>query len=413
MHGWDAAKAAVLRGFTHLHILVVGDLMLDRYIWGSVTRISPEAPVPVVKYQRESEMLGGAANVAHNLLNLGVKTSLAGFVGEDARGETLRSVARARGLDASGFLTATGLRTTTKTRILGEQHQLLRIDDETTDPPSDVDQKRLLDWVQKRLQEGKCDAIILSDYAKGLATPAFCQALVALARREGVPLHIDPKGRDFDKYRGATSIKPNRGEMALYSGASPEVGEELIDQAKLLQSNMNLQFVALTLGGEGAVVIDATRVEKIPTEAKEVFDVSGAGDTTLATMVTALAAGLDPFESVRLASLAAAQVVAHVGSTPVSMHELLLALYERARGEGARKLIGVGEAEPIAAAWRATGEQVVVVELGPEALSASLVVSLKRKGEAGTRLVVKLAEPDSDLATSLASLDFVDAVVVP
>ncbi|RYG18845.1 bifunctional heptose 7-phosphate kinase/heptose 1-phosphate adenyltransferase, partial [bacterium] len=265
-----AVKAALLHEFPRRRVLVVGDLMLDRYLWGSATRISPEAPVPVVRVERRSVALGGAANVARNLASLGVPVQMAGYVGHDADAEILRAEFERQGIGADAVVAIERFCTIVKSRIIADDRQVLRFDDEVTSPRSAADSDLLLQGIEAVLAEGGTSAVILSDYAKGLCTPYFCAGLMHACWEQGVPVYVDPKGRDYGKYAGATAIKPNRPEIAELAAAMGWPTAPL-EAAARLREELGLEFVAQTLGAQGIALVTADGVHSLPTVAREVY----------------------------------------------------------------------------------------------------------------------------------------------
>ena len=315
----------VRRGFGQVPVLVVGDLILDRYAWGDVTRISPEAPVPVVRWQRQTEQLGGAANVAANLAGLGARVTVAGFVGADAEGLQLLHLLSALPSATEFVLRLPDRPTTTKTRVIGGHQQMLRLDREDDRPPPAPDQTRLLDAVAQAMR-ARPAAVILSDYAKGVIGEEVAKLVIEEARRLDLPVFVDPKGRDYSKYRGATALTPNRAELALACGLHSGPVEELLRSGARLRQDLDLGFLAVTRGEEGITLIEPGAVSHIPAVAQRVFDVSGAGDTVIATLTAGIAAGLSRLEAIHLANLAAGIVVGKVGTVPVDAEGLLEAL---------------------------------------------------------------------------------------
>jgi rfaE bifunctional protein kinase chain/domain len=295
-------------------VLVVGDAMLDRYWFGAVERISPEAPVPVVLVQREEERLGGAANVALNVRRLGAQATLLTVMGDD---EPARAVVRL--LQQEGVRRVLGqdpaLRTTIKLRVVGRSQQLLRVDFENR--PDHELLAQMLDDFERALPDH--DAVLFSDYGKGGLT--HIARMIELARGAGKPVLIDPKGRDFSRYAGASVITPNRSELALAMG--PWDGDEqLAVLAGRLRSEMRIDNLLLTRSEEGMSLFDAQGALHVPAQAQQVFDVTGAGDTVIATMAAMLAAGMTPREAVPIANRAAGIVVSRFGTASVSYEEL-------------------------------------------------------------------------------------------
>lgn len=304
----------VLEKLSEVRLLIVGDVMLDRYWFGEVSRISPEAPVPVVKVERSEERLGGAANVARNAAALGVSTHLLSVVGNDEAGRTLQKLLAEGGISA-GLQIDAAIDTTVKLRVIGRQQQLLRIDFETT-PTHEVLQAKLADF---EMRVNECDVVILSDYGKGGLV--HIAEMIRMARAAGKPVLVDPKGDDYARYAGATIITPNRSELREVVGRwSSEA--ELARKAEALRAELELEALLVTRSEEGMTLFRADSVEHQPAQAREVYDVSGAGDTVIATLAVVLAAGAGWPEAMRIANVAAGIVVGKLGTAVVSREEL-------------------------------------------------------------------------------------------
>ena len=312
----------IAAGTDKCRILVLGDVMLDKYFYGEVTRISPEAPVPVTHVTSTKETLGGAANVAHNLALLGCRTELAGFVGDDYHCESLQGKLTARGIGFKGLI-RTGRPTTTKLRVIGGHQQMMRLDFEEADPVEGPYADRLRAYLRTELEQG-ADAVILSDYGKGCCTPETCRQAIAMAHGHGVPVVIDPKGADWEKYRGADFITPNLKEINEILPQRIKNEDAAVEQAaRYAMKNYGLKNIIVTRSENGMTLVTAGKTVHIPTKAQEVYDVSGAGDTVIAVFAAALAGGLTPADSAALANLAASVVVAKLGTYAVSRNELL------------------------------------------------------------------------------------------
>ncbi|MBS1720187.1 MAG: D-glycero-beta-D-manno-heptose-7-phosphate kinase [Armatimonadetes bacterium] len=303
-------------------ILVLGDIMLDRYLYGEAERISPEAPVPVVRVRRQRQVAGGAANVALNLARLGAETIVSGYVGDDAHGRELLTAMLAEGMEP--VLTSPGPQfpTITKTRVVGSRQQMLRIDHEEVDAVPASAEAELLAQVKGVMDRG-LDAVVLSDYAKGVLSDAVCDEVIRLARAKNIPVFVDPKGIDYRKYTQATCLSPNRKELAAAVHLGEGDLESLISAGETLRTDLQLDFLLATLGELGMALLEPGRVRRYATQAREVFDVSGAGDTVIATLAFMAAIGLPMEQSVRMANLAAGFVVAKLGTYAISMDELL------------------------------------------------------------------------------------------
>lgn len=307
---------------SQLKILVIGDLILDRYFWGKVERISPEAPVPVFDLREITYSLGGSANVAANLRGLKVNVELMGVVGEDEKGEKLRELAQKSGIGTRGILSDPERPTTLKTRIIAQSQHLLRIDKEERKPLS----TKLINLFQRLYEEflEEIDGVILSDYAKGLfLQESFCSWLIQEAKRKEKFVFIDPKSADWRKYEGATTITPNQKEFREVVNREGLLVENLDEQAAFLLKKYSLDFLVVTLGKEGIYLFHPEKGGiKYPSQAREVYDVSGAGDTIIASLSAFYGLGLSLEEAVQLANLCAGIVVGKVGTQPVYLEEL-------------------------------------------------------------------------------------------
>ena len=302
------------KSLRNARVLVVGDVMLDRYWFGDVSRISPEAPVPVVKVSRSEERLGGAANVARNAAALGARVTLLSVVGRDEPGRRLHALLRQEKITARLHHDRT-IDTTVKLRVIGRQQQLLRVDFETT-PSHEILRSKLAEYA--RLVAG-CDAVILSDYGKGGL--AHITRMISLARRYGKPVLVDPKGEDFSRYQGASVITPNRAEFRAVVG-DWDSEREFTDQAQRLRRKLKADALLVTRSEEGMTLFERSRRLHVPAQAREVFDVSGAGDTVIATLAVMLAGGSGLGDAVRIANRAAGIVVGKFGTAVVSPEEL-------------------------------------------------------------------------------------------
>lgn len=301
------------------NVVVVGDAMLDVYLRGEVERISPEAPVPIVRVRERRCALGGAANVAQNVLALGARCSLVCTVGDDASGRELQQMLRAAGAASDGAIRI-GRPTTTKTRLVARAQQMVRFDDEEDGDLSDGEVERLLQVVGRTTADA--DALILEDYNKGVLVPAVIRAAIGAARTRGIPVVVDPKYRNFFEYRGATIFKPNRRELESALGAAVD-----LDHPEALPATfarLGVDNLLLTLGERGMALISADgEVGRVPTTAREVYDVVGAGDTVTAYLATMLAAGATPTEAAVAANFAAGVEVGKLGAATVSADEVL------------------------------------------------------------------------------------------
>ena len=312
----------IVARFSGRRILVLGDLMLDRYLWGRVERISPEAPVPVVEIERESFTLGGAGNVAANLRSLGAQAVLAGVVGSDADGETLRRTLGERGVDTRLVIADPERPTTVKTRIIAHSQQVVRADRESRADIGGHARAQLLDGLSEEL--ARCDGMIVSDYGKGVITAAVLERAIGDAHTRGVHVSVDPKESHIDAYRSVGILTPNQYE------AGGVMGRRIVDEASLLEVGWGLQkrldagAVLVTRGPQGMSLFErGGRSTHLPTVAREVYDVTGAGDTVVSVVALALAAGADYPTACYLANHAAGIVIREVGTTACTPEQLL------------------------------------------------------------------------------------------
>lgn len=318
-------QTEAVRRFSNLTILVFGDVMLDEYLWGEVHRVSPEAPVPVVEIKRETVVPGGAANAACGVVTLGGSAELGGVLGQDYPGQRLMSAVRDRGVAVSGLQVDLTRPTTIKTRVVAGSQHVVRADRELAAPLSEQLQQGLREWAKAKLPAA--DAVIVSDYAKGTVTADLSRWILAAAGERGVPAVVDPKGRQYDRYEGAIVVTPNRHEAELASG------ETIVDEAGLSRAAHRLMrefhgSVIITRGSAGMSVFEDVDQQAlhIPTVTRNVYDVTGAGDTVVACLTLALASGLPLVDAAHVATLGAGIAVGRLGTAAVSAAELLEAL---------------------------------------------------------------------------------------
>lgn len=318
----------ILDNFKNIKIGVVGDLMLDDYIYGTVERISPEAPVPVVNVKEEKFVLGGAANVVNNLASLGAKTICFGVIGNDANGERLLGAFADKKIDVSGLIRDKERTTIVKRRIIGSNQQLLRIDWEDITPISTFLEYALLRNIESKIDE--LDAVILSDYDKGVLTPMVAKEIVRMCRDRGKIVTVDPKPKNAMNYYGATSMTPNRKEAKECLGMERATNMEEV--GKELKEKLKLDNLLLTRSEEGMSLFIEDKIVNIPTFAKEVYDVTGAGDTVISVFTLAAASRVSWHEAAKIANTAAGVVVGKMGTSTVTKDEILefyKRIYER------------------------------------------------------------------------------------
>jgi rfaE bifunctional protein kinase chain/domain len=306
-------------------VVILGDVMLDRYWWGNVSRLSPEAPVPVVEKQRSSAAPGGAANVAANIASLGGRPLLVGVVGVDEAGHELRADLSQRGISDEHLVIDAGRPTTVKTRIVAVSQHVVRVDEEDRRPVAESVAARLAERTLALLAGAQ--ALVISDYAKGALSPELLQRVIRAARARNVWVVVDPKGHDYSRYAGASLICPNRGEALAAARVSPDEPEAVARAGRRLVESRTADMVLVTLGEAGMLLCErAGPPTAIPALARAVYDVTGAGDTVIATVSLALAAGLSLERAVRLANVAAGLAVEQVGTTAVTAAHLREAL---------------------------------------------------------------------------------------
>ncbi|MBD3309145.1 D-glycero-beta-D-manno-heptose-7-phosphate kinase [candidate division KSB3 bacterium] len=313
---------ALIEQFKNTAILVVGDVMMDRYIWGKVSRISPEAPVPIVDIVSETLVPGGAANVAHNLQALGGQVNICGVLGDDRTGHRLQDILHTLGIQTEGLLVDPSRPTTLKTRIIAQHQQVVRLDREHQTDVSPEQTSRILEFITQTIPQ--IQGIIIEDYGKGMMTGDLVQHIFTLATEAGKIVAVDPKTNHFARYTGATIITPNHHEAGASLHLPVETHEQLLEVGKRLLETLNNDYVLITRGEEGMSLFERqTRMAThIPTMAQEVFDVTGAGDTVIAALSLGLAAGGTPIEAALLANAAAGLVVGKIGTATVSQTEL-------------------------------------------------------------------------------------------
>jgi len=308
--------------FPSTRTLVVGDVMLDHYIWGKVSRISPEAPVPVVNVMKENVLLGAATNVVNNVHALGGKVSVCGVIGHDEAGRQLVHMLRVQGIHTDGLIVEDGRPTTIKTRVIAHSQQVVRFDRETTVGVERDTHRRIFEYIRQQEDIG-LDAIVLSDYSKGVITKDLVRDIVKLARKKGIIVSVDPKVNHFGIYSGVTIITPNTKEASIGAKIEIEDDESLFKAGKLLLNRLKCNAVLVTRGEHGMSLFErGGRVTHIPTVAQEVFDVTGAGDTVISTLTLAMAAGAGIADAARLSNYAAGIVVGVVGTATVKPDEL-------------------------------------------------------------------------------------------
>ncbi len=419
-------RAAIAERFAAQSVLVIGDIMLDRFVYGTVERISPEAPIPVLAVTRESSMLGGAGNVARNAVALGARVVLVGAAGDDEAGRELVRLLEAESGIVSNLVTVAGRPTTVKTRYIAGTQQLLRADSEVTSAIDARTSQRLLAMIEDEMAD--VGVVLVSDYAKGMLTDDMLQGISAMAARMGKKIIADPKSRDFARYAGAYLVTPNARELAAASGMNAGTDDEVVTAARAVLSNAPMAGMLVTRSERGMTLVPRTGTPfHVRPQAREVCDVSGAGDTALAALGLAIAAGASLEDACALANLAAGIAVGKAGTAVVRRSELIDHILTERLHRAEEKLLSAESMGERVAAWRARGARIVFTNGCFDILHPGHVGLLAEARAQGDRLIVglnsdasvrRLKGPErpvnSELsrAVVLASLESVDAVVV-
>ncbi|MGE5582063.1 MAG: bifunctional D-glycero-beta-D-manno-heptose-7-phosphate kinase/D-glycero-beta-D-manno-heptose 1-phosphate adenylyltransferase HldE [Bacillota bacterium] len=407
-------------------IMVIGDIILDKYYYGEVKRISPEAPVPVTKVSRETNTLGGAANVAHNLANLGFKVFLLGLTGDDDNRRSLINLLEAKNIDYQGILVSS-VPTTTKIRVIGAHQQMLRLDFEADSINDGLAENRLKEWFSMNLSV--IDAVIISDYAKGVCTENFCRHVIEECNKREIPVLVDPKGSNWRKYSGATFITPNIKELSEAVNIKVKNEDSEVEKySREIKDRLNFENIVVTRSEKGLSLLNDNKAMHIPTLAKEVFDVSGAGDTVAAVLFAAYVTGIQPCDAAQLANIAAGVVVGKVGTYAITKYEISEAVYQLTNQQGAnQKIVGLNEALRLVETWRKKGYRIVFTNGCFDILHVGHVVYLEKALNLGDRLIIGLNSDSSvqrlkgkgrpivkerDRARLLAGLECVSCVVL-
>ena len=404
-------------------IAVIGDLMIDEYIWGNCERISPEAPVQVVSVNNESMLLGGAGNVLSNLCALDAQVSIYSVIGDNENASSLQTLIENLSLEKSYLVTEAGRTTTKKSRVIASGQQILRFDDETTDPISLASQVVLFEHLQKNIAQ--YDAILLSDYGKGVLTENLCHDIISHANILNIPVLIDPKGTDYSKYKNATLLTPNKKEASLASHIPIQDKTSLSQALHYFKDTLHLQYAIITLSEDGIGLLE-NEVKTIPTVAREVFDVTGAGDTVLASLGVALASGLDIVSACEFANKAAAVVVAKVGSATATLNEIEEYEHSLNIGQASSKIKDFTQIQRIAKRLKEQKRKIVFTNGCFDILHRGHAAYLEKAKALGDILILGLNSDESitrlkgesrpintleDRAFLLAALESVDYVV--
>ena len=412
----------------NLKIAVIGDVMVDRYVFGDVSRISPEAPVPVNRVSSVKEVLGGAGNVASNLANLDCHVYLGAVAGVDDHGRVLDKLLIADGIDTSGLIYDNNRSTITKMRILGDRQQMMRLDFETITPITTDEEERLISWLDGLCQQG-LQGIVISDYGKGVCTSTLLQEVFRLAHTYNVQTIVDPKGADWSKYDGATCITPNVKELGESLGrVIPNEDASVIEAAKEVLGKLNIQYIIGTRSAKGiTVVVKDGRTWHNPATQQDVFDVSGAGDTVVAMMISCLASGLSMRLALHIANGAAGIVVSKVGTYPIHRQELIDLWRSVRQLTASSPLYTKEEMKALIDKWQSMDETVVFTNGCFDILHRGHITYLQEAAQLGRHLIIGLNSDASvrrlkgetrpivsedDRAALLSALQCVDGVVL-
>ncbi|WP_169566626.1 D-glycero-beta-D-manno-heptose-7-phosphate kinase [Sneathiella limimaris] len=347
---------ALLDRFSDIHVLCIGDVMLDRFVYGSASRISPEAPIPVISISHQQAMLGGAGNVVRNILSLGGKATLVALIGEDSEGGEVEKLLAAEPNLTSALVNSGRRPTTVKTRFIADSQQLLRADAEVNHDVASDTAAKLIKNFKNALHEA--NVVILSDYAKGVLNDEVLKTVIDLARAANIPVIADPKSTDFSRYEGVTLLTPNRKEMSAAAGSPCETDREVEEAALKIFKDTQIDGLLITRSEAGMSLATRTEFHHVPAQAREVFDVSGAGDSVIACLSLAIGAGGEAKDATFLANLAGSIVVAKTGTAAVKKDEMIAALHNVEIQSADTKITSLGEARSIVDGWRARGLKV-------------------------------------------------------
>ena len=411
--------------FNETHLLVVGDLMIDEYLWGEVDRISPEAPVQVVAVQNKDYTMGGSGNVVNNLRALGARVSVLGVVGEGNDGKLLLDQLAAIGADTRGIVQESGRQTTKKTRIIAEHQQVLRIDRETRKDISEKTFDRIVKHAEKIIPD--VDVILISDYGKGMISREMVKKLVQIAKKHNKITIADPKGLDFTKYAGVDLLTPNKKEASLASSREISDTESLAEAGQIILEKTGIEKLLITCGKDGMTLFEKGKEPyKMVTKAREVYDVSGAGDTVVAVLGLGIAAGLDSKQAVSLANTAAGIVVGKVGTAAVTTKELLAAINPPSADQDP-KYKNLKELSELCRKLQKDGKRIVLTNGCFDLLHVGHIKLFSASRELGDVMIVAIDDDDSvrrlkgsgrpvinaaERVRILSALDSVDYVLV-
>jgi D-beta-D-heptose 7-phosphate kinase/D-beta-D-heptose 1-phosphate adenosyltransferase len=417
-------KRSVEQGFHGKGVVVIGDFMLDKYLVGNINRVSPEAPVPVVELTEEKYTLGGAGNVALNLKGLGVTVWPIGVIGNDTEADIIKSIFDGNGLPKENMFVTSEKPTITKTRIADEQQQIVRVDKENKQEIGQRLQEKIMEEFKKVLQNRSIDSVILSDYAKGTIGDETCRFVIQKSNEMDIPVLVDPKGEDFSRYKNATFLIPNEEEFMLAFGKDLKDEETFNKHAKSLQQELNLDHFVITRGEKGMLLIGSNQSYNVSSSAREVYDVSGAGDTVIAMTAAGLALGLPVKETLKLANIAAGYVVSKFGTHPISYGELNNLIHRQ--WLNGKKVFDSKSIQGRLNYWRNNQHKIVFTNGCFDIIHSGHIHLLQKAKQQGDRLIVAVNTDDTvrqlkgegrpinnleDRICVLKAISYVDAVI--
>jgi D-beta-D-heptose 7-phosphate kinase/D-beta-D-heptose 1-phosphate adenosyltransferase len=414
-----------IESLTKAKVLCIGDVMLDKFVYGDVERISPEAPIPVFNIKADKLMLGGAGNVACNLAGLGAKTQFITVIGNDPAGNDVKNLVAIIPNTKSTLIIEKQRRTSIKTRFIAGGQQMMRTDDETIAPITKDTKQKIIKHVKSIINN--CTTLILSDYGKGVLTPEMTKELIRLAKKAGIPIVVDPQGNSYEQYKGASIVTPNRKELSLATSMPTNNDDQIIAAARKIISKNKIGSVLATRSSDGMTLIDHKKSDTFRAEAREVFDVSGAGDTVVATIGASLSAGIDLSQAVRLANISAGVVVAKAGTAVAYATDIIELLEERELNNKDIKILNTKSVLNRAKFWRSQNLKIGFTNGCFDLLHPGHIATINTAKAACDKLIVGLnndasirrlkgeqrpIQPEKVRAQILTALKNVDAVVV-
>lgn len=415
---------SVINDFKSKNVLVIGDLILDKYISGTSNRISPEAPVPIISHGETEHQLGGASNVAKNIINLGAETHLIGTTGKDNNGRIILKLLGKEGINPKNIIKDSNKPTTLKTRVISGNQQLLRIDEECISEVSPDIQNQLLDMIHKIIRTSRPDGIIISDYNKGTVTDKICRETIKMAKKSGAFIAVDPKGKDFTKYKGTDVITPNRNESEAVYGQPISDKNILAKALKKIKSDTKAEGVVITKGSDGVSFIKRNKIFNVSTVEKDVYDVTGAGDTFISAFTLSVLCSDSWTIAAKIANAASSVVIDHLGTDSLTRDQLL---YEVDKLSFPQKIQDIKDLILLLKERRKKGKKIAFTNGCFDILHTGHIKLLRESRKYGDLLVVALNSDrsvrklkgkhrpivsENDRATMVSSFDFVDYVII-